>query len=214
MENNAWSAEIEDILERLRVNSVNLSEYHRRRYYEYKSYGKWFRIPIIILSIANSTISVGLTQFRVSQLTVSGMCAIIGAIISMISAIELYLNVHKAMDDELQQSKDYYTLAIECYKTLKLPATDRGIDGKEFLNKQFAKYTKFRETSDLMNRKMKHDVLANIPLKYQISRPPTPKEGSEEDVEDPYSQFPKTSSLSLRNFFQAPPGKDFSEVKL
>ena len=37
---NDWSKEVEDILERLRQNSVSLSEYHRKRFYEYKSYAK------------------------------------------------------------------------------------------------------------------------------------------------------------------------------
>ncbi len=214
---STWTAEIDDLLERLRVNSVNLSEYHRRRYYEYKSYGKWFRIPIIVLSIF-STFSVGLTQFGISQLMVSGIVSIVGAIISMVSAVELYLNIHKAMDDELLQSKDYYSLAIEIYKTLRLPPVDRGSDGKEYLNKQYAKYQKFRETSDLMNRKMKHDALAKIPHKYQLGPPPTPSRGgtpsSTDDDEDPYATFPKNYSVQIGGFFQNSGNKDFSEVKL
>ena len=40
---NHWSGEIEEICEKLRINCVNLSEYHRKRYYTFKSYGKWFQ---------------------------------------------------------------------------------------------------------------------------------------------------------------------------
>jgi hypothetical protein len=50
---NVWTQEVEDILEKLRVNCVNLCEYHRRRYFHFKSYGKYFRIPIIILASIN-----------------------------------------------------------------------------------------------------------------------------------------------------------------
>jgi len=207
---NGWSTEIDDLLERLRVNSVNLSEYHRKRYYDYKSYGKWFRIPIIILSIVNSTMSVGLTQFGVSQLMVSGMVCIIGAVISMISAIELYLNIHKTMDDELQQSKNYYTLAIETYKTLKLSPQERGSAGKEYLNKQYEKYTKYRETSDLMNRKMKHDALAKIPMKYTL--PSTPK-GSDEGDEEIYKHYSVDLGI-MNSFLQMGANKEISEVKV
>ena len=49
MDNNHWSDEIEDICEKLRVNCVNLSEYHRKRFYHFKSYGKWFRLPLIVI---------------------------------------------------------------------------------------------------------------------------------------------------------------------
>ena len=66
--------EVEDILERLRQNSVSLSEYHRKRFYEYKSYAKYFRIPIILLSILNSTAAVGLVQVGVDQIIVSRDC--------------------------------------------------------------------------------------------------------------------------------------------
>ena len=30
-----WTAEVEEILEKLRINCVNLSEYHRKRYYHF-----------------------------------------------------------------------------------------------------------------------------------------------------------------------------------
>ena len=46
-----WTSEVEDILEKLRINCVNLSEYHRKRYYHFKSYGKWFRLPLDSISI-------------------------------------------------------------------------------------------------------------------------------------------------------------------
>ena len=31
-----WTAEVEEILEKLRINCVNLSEFHRKRYYHFK----------------------------------------------------------------------------------------------------------------------------------------------------------------------------------
>ena len=35
--NNSWNTNIIEILENVRVNAVNLSEYHRRNYFYYKS---------------------------------------------------------------------------------------------------------------------------------------------------------------------------------
>ena len=60
---SGWTHEIEEICEKLRVNCVNLSEYHRKRYYHFKSYGKYFRIPQIILASVTSTASIGLQPF-------------------------------------------------------------------------------------------------------------------------------------------------------
>ena len=72
MNHNHWSDEIEEICEKLRINCVNLSEDHRKRYYTFKSYGKWFRLPLIILASVNSTASVGL-QPVLDQQIISGI---------------------------------------------------------------------------------------------------------------------------------------------
>ena len=66
-----WTGEQESLCENLRINCVNLSEYHRRKYYRYKSYGKYFRLPMIILASINSTASVGL-QPLLDQQIISG----------------------------------------------------------------------------------------------------------------------------------------------
>ena len=85
-----WSEEIEEICDKLRVNCVNLSEYHRKRYYHFKSYGKWFRLPLIILASVNSTASVGL-QPVLDQTIISGITCLIGMIMGIIGSLELYL---------------------------------------------------------------------------------------------------------------------------
>lgn len=57
---SSWSKEIEEVCQNLRINCIYLCDYHRKRYYHYKSYGKYFRIPLIVLASINSTASVGL----------------------------------------------------------------------------------------------------------------------------------------------------------
>ena len=53
----------ENILNMIRLNSIDLSKYYKKRDYELKSYFKYFKIPIIILSSINSVISVSLNTF-------------------------------------------------------------------------------------------------------------------------------------------------------
>lgn len=164
---NHWSDEIEEICERLRVNCVNLSEYHRRRFYHFKSYGKWFRLPVIILASLNSTASVGL-QPVLEQQIISGITCLIGMIMGIIGSLELYLGIQTSMELELKQSKEFYTLAINLYKTLALKRENRLDDGKEFLNDKYSLYTKLCESSNLLDCEMKTDLLAKVPegMKY------------------------------------------------
>ena len=116
-------------------------------------------------------------------------------LISIISAVELYLNIEKAMDNETKQSKDFYTLAIDIFRMLKLKREDRGENGKEFMNKKYALYTKLRETADLMKKKVKHDTLAKVPFTID---PPSP--GSSDLEEDPYKMFPYNTSYIFDRF--------------
>jgi hypothetical protein len=163
--NNNWTNEIEEICEKLRINCVNMSEYHRRRYYHFKGYGKYFRIPIIILASINSTASVGL-QPLLNQTIISGITCIIGMMMAILGSIELYMGIQNSMELELTQSKDFYTLAIELFKTLELSKDDRSENGKDYLNSQYSKYIKLCETSNLSRRKLKVDLLTSIPNKY------------------------------------------------
>ena len=83
-----WTSEVEDLLERLRLNCVNLSEYNRRRYFHFKSYSKYFRIPLIVLASVNATASVGLQPY-VQQEFISAFTCAIGMTIGIIGSVEL-----------------------------------------------------------------------------------------------------------------------------
>ena len=121
----SWSEEVEEILERVRINCVNLSECHRKRYYHFKGYGKYFRVPLIILASINSTASVGLQPLMEQQI-ISGITCLIGMVMGILGAMELYLGIQSSMDLELKQSKEFYTLAVDIYKTLSLRRENRG----------------------------------------------------------------------------------------
>ena len=176
---NIWTNEVEELLEKLRVNCVNLCEYHRRRYFHFKSYGKYFRIPIIILASINSTASVGL-QPLLDQQIVSGITCIIGMIMGIMGSIELYMGIQSSMDLELKQSKEFYSLAIDIYKTLAVGKDDRGEPGIAYLNKKYNKYAKICEQSDLLKRELRIDMLAHI--KYSL-KDRTPNGSSADEID-------------------------------
>lgn len=161
-----WTGEVEEILEKLRINCVNLSEYHRRRYYHYKGYGKYFRIPIILLASINSTASVGL-QPVLEQQIISGITCLIGMIMGILGAIELYLGIQSSMELCLSNSKAFYSLGIDIFKTLSLRRENRSENGKDYLNQKYAHYVKIMEGSNLLKRKMRIDMLANVAHKFE-----------------------------------------------
>ena len=179
-----WTSEVEEILEKLRINCVNLSEYHRKRYYHFKGYGKYFRIPLILLASINSTASVGL-QPVLEQQYISGITCLIGMMMGVLGAIELYLGIQSSMELELKQSKEYYTLAIDLFKTLALRRENRGEDGKDYLNKKYGNYIKLCEASNLLKRKMTADMLTDIPEQFVDE---TPK-GSDCEIDKPPPQL-------------------------
>ena len=187
----SWTAEVEEILEKLRINCVNLSEYHRKRYYHFKGYGKYFRLPLIILASINSTASVGL-QPLLEQPVISGITCLIGMMMGILSAYELYLGIQANMELELKQSKDFYTLSIDLFKTLSLRRENRGEEGKDYLNKKYSQYVKLVEASNLLKRKLSVDTLTTIPNECIDITPVETPTGSQVELKQIY-QLPRPS---------------------
>ena len=155
---NKWSEDIESLLEKIRLNCVYRSEYHRKSFYHYKSYEKWFQLPLIILAACNSVLAVSLAGYT-DQRTASGVTCLISLFSGIISSVELFLSIQDTMKLELELSKSFYTLSINIYKTLHLSAHLRSSNGKEYLEKCFSQYNQLTEHSKLLKCKYKKDHL-------------------------------------------------------
>jgi hypothetical protein len=114
---------------------------------------KYFRIPTIILSAANSVFSVGLQPYM-AQETISLITCMIALFVGIINSIELFLAIQSTMEQELTTSKDFYILSIDIYKILLLNRNHRSIDGKTFLDDKYSVYCKLFEGSQLMNKEI------------------------------------------------------------
>jgi len=145
--NEQWTEGIFDVLDRIRVNCYELSEIHSYKYAHYKEIAKAYRIPIIVLSGINTFAAVGLDGALDPQY-VSIITSIISLACGIITAVELYLNIQKKMENELISHKDYYKLSLEIYKTIKIEAHKRGVDGKTFLDDKFNAYEKLLQNSN------------------------------------------------------------------
>lgn len=162
---NSWDVDCEDILECIRINSHNLSEYHKKRYYYYKGMLKYFKIPIIILSSVTSVISVGLSIY-IQQKTVSLVTCLLSLVSAIIGSVELYLGIQKTMENELESSKQFKILSYDIYKTLNLQRQHRFVNGKTYLDDKYNEYIKIIEQSSLEINKIK-DALAPIPKEFR-----------------------------------------------
>tara|TARA_S200002703_G_scaffold72935_1_gene63026 strand:- start:5892 stop:6500 length:609 start_codon:yes stop_codon:yes gene_type:complete len=160
--NNIWSETEYKILENVRINSVNLSEYHRKRYYHFKSYAKYFDLPILFLSSFSASFLMGANTY-LEQDTINLIGCGFNTCITLISSVKLYLNINENMKLENDMSKEFYSLAIDIYKVLSLNPDERGESGLSYLHKKYNTYSKLVESSNLLKSRFKTDQLIVIP---------------------------------------------------
>lgn len=144
---NDWNDRIEKVLDNIRVNALYLSNKHKARYFSLSNSIKWYRLPIIILSGANSIVSVGLQEY-IAQSILSLTVSLISLLCSIIGSIELYLKKNARMEADLISYTQLYLLSVEIYKTLTLNRENRPIPAREYLQKIFNEYTKLIESSN------------------------------------------------------------------
>lgn len=141
------------ILDKLRINCVNLAAYHNNRYHLYKNLlFTCFRVPLIVLSGLNSLFSVGL-QTYVSQTKVSLINAVISLFCGILTSVELLLNLQKRMEVEMECGKEYYKLSVELFTELSKAPCDRGEKGDlgKFLTEKHNVYQTLHARGNAIN---------------------------------------------------------------
>jgi hypothetical protein len=159
-----WVPEIDDLLNRIRLNSIELASKHTKNFFEYENYSKCFDMPIIILSSSASFISGGsLISFigsQVATFTGGGLTFSI----TMLTAMKLYLGLERLQKQEIELSKAFQTLALDVYKMLQLNAEHRHCDGLEYLNRTHNEYVKLIQSSMLLKKRLRRDFLMGLEL--------------------------------------------------
>lgn len=146
---NGWTPEIVSILDKIRINSMKMSEYHNVQYHRYKYYFYYYcRVPLIILSGINTFCAIGLQSYT-AQSNISVINALLSLFCGVITSIEMLVNLQKKMENELQSHKEYYRLALHIYKVVKLDEKDRATEGRTFLNARISDYDKLILSSNV-----------------------------------------------------------------
>ena len=156
-----WNEEIIKILNNVRINSLNLSEYHRRNYFQYKNLSNWFDLPIVFISTIAGSFSVGASPY-IKQGTISVISCSASMMITILSSVKLYLNISDNLQSESEMARKFYVLSLEIYKIINLPDEKKGIQPTEFLNAKYNQYIKLYEESNLLKKRYKKDKLANM----------------------------------------------------
>lgn len=150
---SSWTDDIDSLLEDIRHNSVVLSKAYKDRYFQLGYILQFYKLPIIIISTFNASLSVGLQPYCEQQ-TISVITCLLALICSVVGSIELYLGIQKGMEDSLAVSKDYYHLAVSVYKVLTLAHDNRPADSRIVLEDFWNTYTKLAETAHLIDNRI------------------------------------------------------------
>jgi hypothetical protein len=155
---NDWSSSIELVLENIRKNCLELERIHKQLYFNMKNKLKWYKLPIIIISGANSVIAVSL-QVWIPQEIISMTNCLLALLCGLISSVELYLQIQKRMEVHLISSKEYYVLASDICKVLLLDRSIRPLPADVYLHNTYNNYIKYYEASVLLNNKITDNLL-------------------------------------------------------
>ena len=158
----AYSKDILDIMDKIRLNSSNMSKQHKNNYFYYKWVSTLFRVPTIVISSISGVFSVG-TQAYMNQNTISGIVCLLSLIISIINSIELFLHISDNVEIELEMSKKYYILSCDLYKLLMLEDSNRPDNPKDQLKIYYSQYIDLYNESLLM-KNTKYDKLLNFTI--------------------------------------------------
>ena len=153
-----WSQDILDVLKTLQKNSISFSKSHKSNYFYYKKLGDYFRLPTIILSSFASVISVGLKSYISNQNHINLMVCVLSLIVGIINSIELYLKIQDLIEMELEKSKQFYELASDIFKVIRLDPENRPHNANETLDEFYNRYITLFNDSNLI-KNIKDEIL-------------------------------------------------------
>ena len=182
------------LLDKIRINAVNLATYHNHRYHVYKNIlFTIFRVPLILLAGLNSFFSVGLQSYM-AQSKISLITAVVSLFCGILTSIELLLNLQKRMEMEQETAKAYYKLAVEIYNELGKAIKDRGVKGdlRDFLKTKFNDYQNLFMNANTVNMSER-----NFIDEFELYIDPENADGDDCNMEtgtvDGYSYYPNRS---------------------
>jgi len=121
-----WSQSVDSLLDKIRLNCIQLTNRHIKNHLYYKGASAYFEIPTIILSVFSGSFSVG-SDVLLQQELISIITCSISMVITILTSVKLYMKITENSTQEQELAISFKSLDI--FKFLSLRNEDRGIDG-------------------------------------------------------------------------------------
>lgn len=159
-------SDIEQLLNKIRLNSASQSISHKKRYMVLKSRLKLYKLTVIIISAFNAVFSTGLQPF-LEQNTISIINSLLALTCGIIGSVELYLQINKQMEASLISSKEFHELSLDIFKFLSLKNENRTVTANVFIDDVYNRYIKIVQSSTLLKRKIDDKLTGECVLTLQ-----------------------------------------------
>lgn len=189
--NPSFTPDIESILENIRLNCVMLTEFHRKNFLKLSQSISYYRIPVLLLSSVASLWSISGTSF-LNQHDVSLINCLLGLFASFITSLELFMKLDQQIKLSEDLSHKFYGIGADIFKTLSLKDENREVKGKQYLTEIFSDYIKLVEKSNILDKKLKDQLL---PLPIKLERALESSSRLELSVESPHSSDSEGSNF-------------------
>ena len=166
MNSSDWNSNLEDILDKIRLNCIIFSNKHTSNHLYYKSLSKYFEIPTIVLSVISGSIvtTIGLNQNQSSMAS-----TFISSIITILTSVKLYMKINENIGLEQELSISYKVLGLDIFKVLSLPADQRNVKSEQYLNEKYSEYIKLTESSHILSKITDKDQMLKLPIELKSS---------------------------------------------
>lgn len=158
-------SEAEALLDMIRLNSINYSDYHNQKYHRYKYLYYYCQVPIIILSACSAFIS-SATQQYLSQSTITIITTSVSLCIGIITSLNMFFNVQGNTEAERIAHKKYYMLSVEIMHMLYLQKGKRDVDLNLFVNQKLQDYLRINASSGVITDELEDLLMPTHPIVY------------------------------------------------
>ena len=129
-----WSQSVDSLLDKTRLNCIQLTNRHIKNHLYYKGASAYFEIPTIILSVFSGSFSVG-SDVLLHQELISIIACSFSMVITILKSVKLYMKITENSTQEQESAISFKSLALDIFKTLSLRNEDRGINKLVYLVK-------------------------------------------------------------------------------
>jgi hypothetical protein len=157
--NEIWTTDITNLIYNYEYNCSIMCEEYKNSYLYLINLIKYFKIPVLVLSSANSIASIGLSAYVGQEMTSSITC-LISFICGLISSIELYLGLQKRIEAEIIAYRSFYLLSIKIKNIMSLSPCNREIRPDIFIKGIEDEYKELFLNSNVISTKIKDRLLS------------------------------------------------------